>query len=566
MRDGKQPSKTTGTDRDARSKTAGTDRDVRSRVRTHEEASSTDTPPSTDTVGLAPRTVDRTRAAPPSKRRRTRGEVSESGPSSSSDTVGPSSSFDSSWGLLLGVPGEVAALTIKYLEPRDFAALCMCSRALHVLVEQALRLRSVEQGYALPLVLPAGEARCHERVQLILSLERRRAQLGRTISAGMSHSLFISPEGNLLSCGTEWDHAGNPAPGLVGHGELVETGDTPAQIIAPTRLPSLHGVRITAVTAGVTFSLALSAEGQVFSWGQGDMRQLGHGWTPEAHHASFEHTPRRITALQGERVIAVEAGFIHALALSDAGVVFSWGAGGDGRLGHGHARHVSAPKRIAYLKEQRVRSIAAGYESSLALTHDGTVFSWGRGALGQLGHGGNPKPSSENRPRKVEVLGAVPISAIAAGNKRSLALSRGGAVYSWGDGSDGQLGHGDDLNLDTPRQVAALAHLEVATVVAGASHSFAITTDGALFSWGAGQCGRLGHGDEESQKAPLRVAGLQAVKVRAVSGGAFHSLAADEHGGLHGWGDGDGASLGLNLTQDQLVPTRYDAGLRVALE
>ena len=152
--------------------------------------------------------------------------------------------------------------------------------------------------------------------------------------------------------------------------------------------------------------------------------------------------------------------------------------------------------------------------------------------------------------------------------------------------------------------------------MAGASHSFAITTDGALFSWGAGQCGRLGHGDEESQKAPLRVAGLQAharthtraehthahthtrtrahththtrthtrtrahtctqcipyhaglqaVKIRAVSGGAFHSLAADEHGGLHGWGDGDGASLGLNLTQDQLLPTRYDAGLRVALE
>ena len=55
-----------------------------------------------------------------------------------------------------------------------------------------------------------------------------------------------------------------------------------------------------------------------------------------------------------------QAGFIHALALSDTGAVFSWGAGGDGRLGHGHARHVSAPKRIAALKERRVRSIAAG--------------------------------------------------------------------------------------------------------------------------------------------------------------------------------------------------------------
>ena len=82
----------------------------------------------------------------------------------------------------------------------------------------------------------------------------------------------------------------------------------------------------------------------------------------------------------------MEAGFIHALALSDTGVVWSWGAGGDGRLGHGHARHVSAPKRINALKDRRVCAIAAGYESSLALSHDGTVLSWGRGALGQLGH------------------------------------------------------------------------------------------------------------------------------------------------------------------------------------
>jgi hypothetical protein len=217
MRDGKQPVGT-GTDRDMRSKMTGADRDVRPRA-----SSSTDTPPSTDTVptvgtvAVAPRTH-------PSKRRRTRGGVSESGGSSSSDTSGGLGA------LLFGVPAEVAALMIKHCQPCDFAALCMCCRALHTLVEQALllrsliltptptptptstlaliptlipnpspnqglRLRSVEQGYALPQVLPGGEARCHERVQLILSLERRRAQLGRTISAGMSHSLFISPEG-----------------------------------------------------------------------------------------------------------------------------------------------------------------------------------------------------------------------------------------------------------------------------------------------------------------------------------------------------------------------------------
>ena len=146
--------------------TSTTDRRARSRA-----SSSSDTPRSTDT----PRTH-------PNKKRRTRGGVSES-----------RTSYKTAW--LFDIPSEVAALAIKHCQPRDFAALCVSSRALHPLIEQALMLRTVEQGHALPQVLPTGEECCHDRVQAILALERRRAQLGRTISAGMSHSLFVSPEG-----------------------------------------------------------------------------------------------------------------------------------------------------------------------------------------------------------------------------------------------------------------------------------------------------------------------------------------------------------------------------------
>lgn len=102
-------------------------------------------------------------------------------------------------------------------------------------------------------------------------------------------------------------------------------------------------------------------------------------------------------------------------------------------------------------------------------------------------------------------------------------------------------------------------------VVAGASHSFALTADGALYSWGAGQCGRLGHGDESKQLLPTRVDALSSVKVVSVSGGAFHSVAADERGDVYGWGEGDGASLGLQLTQDQLKPRQYPNWLKAAL-
>ena len=61
----------------------------------------------------------------------------------------------------------------------------------------------------------------------------------------------------------------------------------------------------------------------------------------------------------------------------------------------------------------------------------------------------------------------------------------------------------------------------------------------------------------------LRV--LPARQVGSVSGGAFHSVAADERGDVYGWGEGDGASLGLQLTQDQLKPRQYPNWLKAAL-
>ena len=121
--------------------------------------------------------------------------------------------------LLADSPGEVVAHVLKHCKLRDFGALTCTARWLHPLLELALRLRALENGHALPQKLQLDDDSCHRRVQAMLSLEWRRTQIGRrTIAAGMSHSLFISPEGTLLSCGTEWDVDGNPTPGLLGHG------------------------------------------------------------------------------------------------------------------------------------------------------------------------------------------------------------------------------------------------------------------------------------------------------------------------------------------------------------
>lgn len=78
-------------------------------------------------------------------------------------------------------------------------------------------------------------------------------------------------------------------------------------------------------------------------------------------------------------------------------------------------------------------------------------------------------------------------------------------MLSWGDGEDGKLGHGNTTTLDSPKIIEALLEKRVVFIACGSSHSAATTSDGELYTWGQGQYGRLGHGDEISQYTPKLV-------------------------------------------------------------
>ena len=99
------------------------------------------------------------------------------------------------------------------------------------------------------------------------------------------------------------------------------------------------------------------------------------------------------------------------------------------------------------------------------------------------------------------------VVAVSAGSQHSLAVTADGAVWSWGFGGLGQLGHGDQQNQLLPKKIEALAGQRVLAVSAGQSHSIAITADGAVSSWGLGGFGCLGHGDEQSQLLPKKIEG-----------------------------------------------------------
>ena len=365
-------------------------------------------------------------------------------------------------------------------------------------------------------------------------------------AGGGRHSLFIDGEGRLSSCGCAPEHVA----GLLGHGEGVTRLNT------PTRLPSpLGGERAVSVSAGAFHNLALTGSGAIWSWGQGGLGALGHGDDDDDDDEEDKCQPNKLEAFAESRVVAVSAAWEHSLAITADGAVWSWGWGG--KLGHGNRQYQLLPKKVEAFAGQRVLAVSAGDNHNLAITADGAVWSWGYGGSGKLGHGDE---QNQLLPKKIEALAGRRVVAVSAGERHSLTLTADGAVWSWGGGGWGQLGHGDWQHQLLPKKVETFsAGQRVVAVSAEGSHSLAITADGAVWSWGNGGNGRLGHGDQQIQPLPKKVEAFAGQRVVAVSAGGFHSLAITARGAVWSWGSGVSGELGHGDEHQQLLPKKIEA-------
>jgi len=264
--------------------------------------------------------------------------------------------------------------------------------------------------------------------------------------------------------------------------------------------------------------------------------------------------PRRVVALERVRITAVAMGHNDLLALSDAGAVYACGGNDHGQLGLGHTDDVWTPVRIDALGAARVVCIATGSAHSLALTAAGRVYSWGYGFHGELGHGDQP---DQHTPKLIEGLVHTRIAGVAAGGLHSLALSTAGAVYSFGCGSEGCLGHGDREDQLEPKRISALSTVRVMHVGAAGDHSLVVDDAGGAHSFGFGGDGALGHGDETDRHTPTRIDALQGVRIVRACAGDGVSLLLDADGGVHACGTGPVLGQGGLTTVD--APMRVTA-------
>ncbi|KAK2509156.1 hypothetical protein MC885_004362 [Smutsia gigantea] len=319
--------------------------------------------------------------------------------------------------------------------------------------------------------------------------------------AGGSKSLFaVTVEGKVYACGEATN-------GRLGLGISSGTVPIPRQITAL----SSYVVKKVAVHSGGRHATALTVDGKVFSWGEGDDGKLGHFSRMNCDK------PRLIEALKTKRIRDIACGSSHSAALTSSGELYTWGLGEYGRLGHGDNATQLKPKMVKVLLGHRVIQVACGSRDAqtLALTDEGLVFSWGDGDFGKLGRGGS---EGCNIPQNIERLNGQGVCQIECGAQFSLALTKGKGDYF-------RLGHGSDVHVRKPQVVEGLRGKKIVHVAVGALHCLAVTDAGQVYAWGDNDHGQQGNGTTTVNRKPTLVQGLEGQKITRVACGSSHSVA-----------------------------------------
>lgn len=326
---------------------------------------------------------------------------------------------------------------------------------------------------------------------------------------------------------------GNNQSGMMG------TGAT-AWREPPRVIPNLNLVE---VEGGANVAIGLRADGRVLTWGHQQYGELGNGT-----YTAAQYTPALVPAI--DDVLQVRAGLYHKVVLKRDGTVWGWGFNSWGALADSSYNSRNAPVRARPLTEC-VRALACGAYHTLALLSDGRVLAWGYNGEGALGRG--TVGGFSNQPQPVQGLSNV--EAIAAAGNLNLALKTDGTVWAWGTNSGGCLGIGQEswvvANSPVPVQVQ---NLPVIRKIACHDYAgFAISNEGAAYSWGSNQYGLLGRGLVSVPNATT--AGLMpglTLPVQIVTGHGGWAGALQSEGTVHVWGYNYDRVAGRALPSDYM--------------
>jgi len=304
----------------------------------------------------------------------------------------------------------------------------------------------------------------------------------------------------------------------------------------------------------------------VYSWGFNTVGQLGEGSTT---NRSF---PASLTGAGTVYWENVAAGAGWGAAVRFDGTLWTWGINNVGQLGIGSTTNRSSPGTVAG-GGTTWDQVACASSFGIAVKNDGSLWTWGNNAIGQLATNNTTARSSPS----TIVFAGLPGSGanndwkyVAAGGFGNIggyaaSIKANGALYLWGNNASGQLGTGATTSRLSPSLVAGGGEWDKIALAPENSpantHTIAIKTDGSLWSWGGNGNGQLGTGDKSPRSSPgSLIAPANGYKWKDVSCGIYCSAAVKTDGTLWTWGKNSAGVLGDNTTTDRSSPGTVAGG------
>ncbi|MDL1957039.1 MAG: hypothetical protein LWW95_08365 [Candidatus Desulfofervidus auxilii] len=266
-------------------------------------------------------------------------------------------------------------------------------------------------------------------------------------------------------------------------------------------------------------SLILKADGTVWGTGYNVYGQIGDG--TEENKSEFTQTLGIGGSGYLENVKAIACSTAgHSLAILADNTLAGWGRNYDGELGeNGGAGEEHVP---VLCNITDVISVQAGYNATIVLKSDGTVWAWGYNAYGQCGAGDTE--AYKTLPVQVIKEDGTPltnIKHIAVGGTCSFAITENGEVYCWGKNGYGELGL-ETLGTYTKAKLNPNIN-DVAKISSGWEHTFFLKNDGTLYACGHNYYGQLGDGTTQNRKTPVLI-DIEGAVID-IAAGYHHSLA-----------------------------------------
>ena len=289
----------------------------------------------------------------------------------------------------------------------------------------------------------------------------------RLAEAGWKHLVVVAEDGAVYTCG------------YGGVGQLGLGDGQPRRRL--TRVPQalFAGSRVVMVSCGFSHTMAVTAAGHAWTCGYNYYGQLGVGDTTDR----LGFTQVDAGQLGGARIVMAACGWHHSVVVSAEGRVCTFGQGWNGCLGLNDEQSRLVPALLAaeVFEGSMIVTVAAGGYHTMAVGVNGRLWAWGSGSSGKLGLGDTNKRLVPTLVGAEEVFGGSQVRTIACGSVHTLAVTEAGELWTWGYGAQGRLGLNDGQDRLVPTRVDPqhFAHAPISAVAAGESHSAAVTAGGA---------------------------------------------------------------------------------------